>query len=524
MLYVDPGSCVDCGACVTACPVDAIKPHTTLSERELPFIALNAAYFEGSPHRDRSTLAPIPKRREPTLIEPVRVAIVGAGPAALYAADALLRYPGVEVDVFDRLPTPYGLVRAGVAPDHQHTKRVSRLFEQIENQPGFHYLLNVDVGEHVSHEDLAAHYHGVIYAVGASADRSLGVPGEELPGSESATSVVGWYNGHPDHVDTRVDLGVDRVVVVGNGNVALDVARVLTADPADLACTDIAAPALAALRAGEVREVVVLGRRGPEHAAFTVPELIGLAGLEGIDVLVDNGGAPIEVTSRKTEILAELAAREPRTGHRRIVLRFRTVPVEVLGEERVVAVAVRRTELVPDDDGVPRAVPLGQVEVIDTGMVLRSVGYRGVPVAGLPFDEMTATVPNDRGRVARGVYVAGWIKRGPNGFIGTNKTCAEETVDQFLHDLETGVLAAPVGTRSQLHRIVREAQPEVVDLKGWRAIDRAERERGLAVGRVREKSIDVDELARLARLGAGRGSSRGRRFAGMRPFGRGEEP
>lgn len=439
MVYIDPKSCVDCGACVTACPVDAIQPHTKLTPAQLPFIALNASYFEAQPHLDRSVLAPLRKRR-PVGREGVRVAVVGSGPAGLYAADELLRHPGVSVDVFERLEKPHGLARYGVAPDHTRTRQVATLFAAIEGQHGFTYKLGVEVGRDVSHDDLVRDYDGVVYAVGASTDRSMGVPGEDLPGSVSATEVVGWYNGHPDHRDAYVDLGGERVVIVGNGNVALDVARILTADPDSLDWTSIDDEALATLRGSHVREVLVLGRRGPAEAAFTMPELIGLAGLADVDVLVDNGGEEIVADSAKTRLIAELAARTPRPGRRRIVLRFRAAPLRVTGDTHATGLEVARTELRTRADGTVHAELTDEVETIEAAMVLRSVGYRGVPIPGLPFDEVTCTVPHEAGRVAPGVYVAGWIKRGPTGFLGTNKACAEETVGSLLDDLVSGLL------------------------------------------------------------------------------------
>lgn len=495
MLYVDPDACVDCGACVTACPVDALKPHTKLTDAELPFIELNRLYFAEQPHAERTPLAVIPEpRRLPT--EDVRVAVVGSGPAGLYAADELLKHPGVTVDVFDRLPTPYGLARAGVAPDHQHTKQVTKLFAAIEGQPGFRYRLNVSVGQDVLHEDLTERYHGVIYAVGASADKPLGIPGEELLGSVAATAVVGWYNGHPDHQDTPVDLGGERVVIVGNGNVALDVARVLTADPASLAATDIADLPLATLRGSRVREVVVLGRRGPAHAAFTMPELIGLAGLAEVDVVVENSGE-LDTSTAKGRLLSAIAARPVRSGRRRIVLRFNTSPVRVLGTEAVTGIQVERTRT-ETVDGRSIAVSTGETEILHAQMVLRSVGYRGTALEGLPFDDASGTVPNRAGRVAPGVYVAGWIKRGPNGFIGTNKSCSEETVAQFLDDLARGALADPDVTRSEVDEWLDDAVPWSIGLDGWQALDAEERRRGAAGGRPRAKIIDIAEMVRVA--------------------------
>ncbi|WP_330457497.1 FAD-dependent oxidoreductase [Streptomyces sp. NBC_00820] len=511
MLYVDPRACVDCGACASACPVDALKPHTRLTAAEQPFLDLNAAYYEDDPHPARTPLALVPRQRQLNAGE-LRVAVVGAGPAGLFAADELLKHPGVRVTVYDRLPTPYGLARTGVAPDHQDTKGVTRLFRAIEAQPGFAYRLNVEVGEDLRHEDLLRDHHAVVYAVGAATDRRLGIDGEDLPGSAAATDFVAWYNGHPDHGATTCALDGERAVVVGNGNVALDVARVLTADPASLARTDIADGALDALRGSRVREVVVLGRRGPAEASFTLPELLALAALDSVDVVVEGwpeGLAPD--TSPRTALLAELAARTPVPGRRRIVLRFLTTPTRVLGDDRVTGLEVARTELRTDDDGTVRAVPTGETETIATSLVLRSVGYRARPVPGLPFDEGTGTVPHERGRVEPGVYVAGWIKRGPTGFIGTNKTCAEETVAALLDDFDAGRLtapadasgtAAPPGAMGTPGTTGTTGSAEVVDLDGWQAIDRAERAAGALQGRPRVKITDRDTLLATARPAA----------------------
>jgi ferredoxin--NADP+ reductase len=440
MVFIDPKACVDCGACVPACPVDAIKPHTWLTEAELPFLELNASYFAEQPHSDRPVLAPLRKRQRISGSRQARVAVVGSGAAGMFAADELLRHPGITVDVIERLDVPYGLVRYGVAPDHRRTRQISKLFRVIEQQPGFAYRLGVEVGRDVSSESLAEEYAAVVYAVGASADRALGIPGEELPGSTSATAVVGWYNGHPDHLDAYVDLGHERVVVIGNGNVALDVARILTLDPATLAGTDIDPAALATLRGSRVREVVVLGRRGPADVAFTLPELIGLAGLEDLDVVVDPGGLELTTDTPKARLLTELARRTVRAARRRIVLRFATTPRQVVGDDRARGLEVERTEPQVQPDGTLTWVGTGETELIEAGLVLRSVGYRGEPVPGLPFDPATGTVPHEQGRVHPGTYVTGWIKRGPNGFLGTNKSCAQESVASLLADLEEGLL------------------------------------------------------------------------------------
>ena len=477
MLYVDADSCVGCGACATACPAGAIVPAESLTPAQQPFVALNAEYYDVFPHRDRTPLAVVAPQRRLRRPGPFRVAVVGAGPAGMYTADELLKHPEVSVDVYDRLPTPGGLVRAGVAPDHPATKQVETLFRQIERERGFRYFLNVEVGRDLSHDELAAQYHAVVYTVGASADRSLGIEGEHLPGSLSATDLVGWYNGHPDHQDLTVPLGHERAVVVGNGNVALDVARILTADPEALERTDIATLPLTALRRSAVREVVVLGRRGPAQAAFTVPELIGLAGIEGLDVEVDLGpGCTLDASTTAGRVLAEMAARPRREGLPRIVLRFATSPVRVLGGEHegVTGVELVRNRLETGPDGRIRPVPTEETQTLACGLVLRAVGYHGRPVADLPYDAETGTVPHERGRVRPGVYVAGWVKRGPSGFIGTNKSCAQETVEQLLDDLDrTGsdTLPEPVGTPESIRAVVLGRRPRAVELAGWHAID-----------------------------------------------------
>lgn len=501
MLHVDPDSCVDCGACATACPVDAVLPHTRLSPEQEPFRALNAGYYDAFPHAGRTPLAVVPAQRRLARRGPFRVAVVGSGPAGMYAADELLRHPEISVDVLDRLPTPYGLVRAGVAPDHQGTKAVQQLFRAVETQPGFGYLLGVEVGRDISLAELARHYDAVLYAVGAAVDRSLGVPGESLPGSLSATDLVGWYNGHPDKQDLVVDLDHERVVVVGNGNVALDVARILTAEPDSLLSTDIAALPWQVLRHSAVREVVVLGRRGPDQASFTLPELVGLTALAergDIDVVVDTGGAPVETSTPVGALLADLARRTPVPGRRRIVLRFLTSPVRLVGTDRVEAVEVVRNVLEPDGAGVPRAVATGETEQLATGLVLRSVGYRGEPVPDLPYDAATGTVSNKRGRVRPGVYVAGWAKRGPSGFIGTNKSDAQESVQRLLDDLDAALLPAPTESRADLRAILRRRGVTPVGLAGWQAIDAEERRRGDAGGRPRVKIVATKELMSVA--------------------------
>lgn len=472
MLYVDPAACVDCGACASACPVDAITSSKKLTDEQKPFIEINADFYRQS--RPRPILAkPVPAPPIDTAGRgPLRVAVVGSGPSAMYAADELLTQPDVRVTVFDRLPVPYGLARYGVAPDHGKTRKVADLFDVMSRQPGFGSYFDIEVGKHISHEELLAYHHAVVYAVGASSDRKLGIPGEGLAGNVSATDFVAWYNGHPDHVDDEFDLSRRRVVVVGNGNVALDVARILTTDPEALAGSDISPVALEALRRSEVREVVVLGRRGPAESAFTVPEFVGLLGAD-VDIAVEGdlppltGDLPYQV-QQKLKLLHQVADR-PFGQRRRIVFRYRSAPSRILGPDAVTGIEVDRTELVSGDDGRVRAVATGDTDLLETGLVLTSVGYRGVPTPGLPFDEQRAIIPNRAGRVLTGpegdvfpgAYVTGWIKRGPTGFIGTNKSCAQETVQQLADDFNAGRLAEPAGSAEAFDRLLRQRRPQV---------------------------------------------------------------
>ncbi|OBG27036.1 FAD-dependent oxidoreductase [Mycobacterium sp. E3198] len=506
MLYIDPVACVDCGACVSACPVGAIAPDTRLDTKQLPFVEINASFYPERPAGEKlpptSKLAPvIPAAEVRARRRPLTVAIVGSGPAAMYAADELLTQHGVRVNVFEKLPTPYGLVRAGVAPDHQNTKRVTRLFDRISGHRHFRFYLNVEIGRHLSHADLLAHHHAVVYAVGAPDDRRLGIDGMGLPGTGTATELVAWLNGHPDFTDLPVDLGHERVVIIGNGNVALDVARVLTADPDDLARTDISDHALEALRRSAVREVVIAARRGPAHSAFTLPELIGLTGAS--EVVLDAGDhrrvandlavASDPLTRNKLEILSKLGDAAAPASRRRIRLAYELTPQRVLGERRASGIEFSVTGT-------------GEALRLDTGLMLTSIGYRGKEIRGLPFDESAAVVPNDGGRVVdpgsgrpvRGAYVAGWIKRGPTGFIGTNKSCSLQTVQALVADFNAGTLTDPVATPGALDALVRGRQPAAVDSAGWRAIDAAEVARGGHDGRPRNKFTDVGEMLAVA--------------------------
>lgn len=501
MVYIDPISCVDCGACVSACPVGAISRDYRLADSQLPFVDINAMFHE--PARVYPPQAPVtPIVRKDDASRTLRVAIVGAGPAALYAADELLKRPHTEVTVVDRLPTPYGLVRAGVAPDHPHTRAITGLFGQIEDQPGFSYALGVEVGCDLTHAELAARHHAVLYATGASLDRALGIPGEELPGSVTATDFVAWYNGHPDQTDASFDLSHRTAVVIGNGNVALDVARILASDPARLEATDIADHALDALRTSAVREVVVVARRGLAQSAFTLPELIGLLGHPDFDVLVEGdlvGDLSVSSDDPMTRLTIDaLRDRPAPTRPRRVVLRYQSAPIQIIGDDAVDGVRVAATRLV-GESGAVRAETTDVSEVVTTGLVLRSVGYRGRPVPDLPFDVDRAVIPNVRGRVEQmtGTYVAGWIKRGPSGFIGTNKTCARETVDRLVEDFNAGVLTDP-RDGSGLTGLLRARGAVFVDRPGWRRVDVLERRRGLAAGRPRVRFTRVEDMLAAA--------------------------
>ncbi|MDQ4042087.1 MAG: FAD-dependent oxidoreductase [Actinomycetota bacterium] len=454
---------------------------------------------------------------------PLRVVIVGSGPSGFYAAGQLMSDKEVTaaVDMFDRLPTPFGLVRAGVAPDHPKIKSVTRVYEKTAAKEGFRFFGNVRVGEHLSHEELQRHYHAVIYAVGAQTDRNIGIEGEDLPGSWAATELVGWYNAHPDFCDLEFDFNCKRVAVIGNGNVAMDVARMLVLPREELECTDIADHAIDAIADSPIEEVVVIGRRGPAQAAFTNPELLELGELTDADVIVDPAETELddhsarsiegegEATHRKNvEILKEFAQREPRGKRRRVVLRFLRSPVEIKGNGKVEAIELVRNELAHGGDGRLRAQATGEHETLEVGLVFRSVGYRGVSVEGLPFDEQHGTVPNEEGRVQDpstqtaipGAYVVGWIKRGPSGVIGTNKRDAQETVSHLLEDLAEGRLPEPEEHDPEaIENLLSERAPDHVTYLGWEAIDRAECAAGEPQGRPRVKFTRVAEMLEAAR-------------------------
>jgi ferredoxin--NADP+ reductase len=448
----------------------------------------------------------------------LRVAIVGSGPAGFYAAAALLDADvPIEVDMIERLPTPWGLVRLGVAPDHPKLKTVSRAFERIAAKPGFRFLGNVEVGRDLVHADLARLYDAVVYAVGSQTDRRLGIPGEDLPGSWSATEFVAWYNGHPDFQDIAFDLNAERAVVIGNGNVALDVARMLALTPEELAPTDTTDPAIEAIGASTVREILVVGRRGPAQASWTTQELKEMGELAGADVRVDSADLELDAaaeaalehdtnTRRNIDVLGEFAKRE--ASGKPVTLRFLFFrsPVAIHGDGKVEAIELVRNRL-DEQDGRLVAVPTDEREVIDCGLVFRSVGYRAVALPDLPFDERRGTIRNEGGRVvhdddreqAAGVYCAGWIKRGPTGIIGTNKKDAMETVALLLEDIREGrVRHKEEATADAVEVVLADRGVRAVLYEGWTGIDELERAAGEKLGRPRVKLRTWDELIEAA--------------------------
>ncbi len=455
-----------------------------------------------------------------TADQPLRVAVVGSGPAGFFVAQHLLAKPNlvVTVDLYERLATPFGLVRFGVAPDHEEIKRVARQFEKTAAKPGFRFFGNVDVGSHVTLDELRRHYHMICFTTGAQTDRQMGIPGEDLARSHAATEFVAWYNGHPEYRDCHFDLSVERVAVVGVGNVAVDVARILSRSAEELATTDIADYALEALGKSRIKEVYMLGRRGPAQAAFTNAEVKELGELAGADLRVREGEVELDPLSRaeveqsderslhrKLEILREFAARSPAGKPRTLTIRFLVSPAELVGNEdgQVVGLRLVRNRLVADGRGRLRAEATDESELLPVGLVFRSVGYHGVPLADLPFDQKWGVVPNEAGRVLTspsaapmpGVYVSGWIKRGPSGVIGTNKPDAAETVKAMLEDLELETLPSPAHPEpASVESFVRQRQPALVTYADWQRINQFETARGEPQGRPRVKCTSSEEI------------------------------
>jgi ferredoxin--NADP+ reductase len=464
----------------------------------------------------------------------LRVAIVGSGPSGFYAGESLFASGHrVEVDMFDRLPTPFGLVRAGVAPDHPKIKNVIRRYERTASNEGFRFFGNVEVGRDVSVAELAERYDAILYAYGTATDRRLGIPGEDLPGSHAATAFVAWYNAHPDFAGHTFDLDTKRAVVIGNGNVAADLARMLVLPREALAVTDIADHAIEALSESGIEEVILLGRRGPPQAAFTNPELRELGELTEADIVVDPAEVELDeasreyiesdvcgaTTRRNVEVLSEFSQRQPEGKPKRVVLRFCCAPVEIRGDGRVESIVIARNELYRDESGAIRARNTGEREEVECGLVLRSIGYKGVGLEGVPFDTDRGVIPNEAGRVIEpasgeqsvGHYVVGWIKRGPSGVIGTNKKDAQETVDALLEDLGAGRLPEPAAGRrtgreaedvAPTEELLAERGVGHVTYVGWQTIDAAEVAAGEPQGRPRVKFCSIGEMVRTARQGS----------------------
>jgi ferredoxin--NADP+ reductase len=451
-------------------------------------------------------------------MRPYHVAIVGSGPSGYFAAASLLKFADatddadVRVDMLEMLPTPWGLVRSGVAPDHPKIKSISAQFEKTALDPRFRFFGNIVVGDHLQAAELAERYDAVIYAVGAQSDRSLGIRGEDLPGSVAAVDFVGWYNAHPHFEEMAPDISSGRAVVVGNGNVALDVARILVTDPDVLATTDIADHALKSLHDRGVEEVLIVGRRGPLQAPFTTLELRELGHLEGlgdVDVIVDPADfadisdddveAAGKTVRNNIKVLRGYAEREPRGAKRRIVFRFRTSPIEIKGEGGVESIVLGRNQLV-EDTGRIVAKDTGEREEVPAQLVVRAVGYRGVPTPGLPFDEKNGTIPHTAGRIdgSRNEYVVGWIKRGPTGVIGSNKSDSQETVDTLVSDLSAAQLTEVDADYSEkLVEWLLERQPKLITDDHWKLINEHERAAGEPHGRPRVKVTSVAELLRI---------------------------
>ncbi|HSV39962.1 MAG TPA: FAD-dependent oxidoreductase [Nocardioidaceae bacterium] len=503
MLYIDPDSCIDCGACVDACPVGAVSYEDELTDPQRRFLEFNAGYFAQYPLVPTYDTARIVKldgsRGE------LRVAIVGSGPSGAYVAEELLSRGQVKVSVYDALPTPWGLLRSGVAPDHQHTKDLAAIFEKTADKAALELHLNVAIGTDVSVDELLASHHAVVLATGAADAQPWDLPGADLTGVSSANDFVAWFNGHPDASDKVFDLSCERVVIVGNGNVALDVARVLTMSRDELLKTDIADHALEALSNSSVREVVVLGRRGPLQAAYTSPEFYALGFLPGVEVVIDEGEAELDELSRalvdggdvsyaeqlKAGLAGEYAAKTRTGAERRIVFRYLSEPARVLGADRVEGVEIAHTRL-REQDGSLVTERTGESEELVAGLVLTSVGYRGRPIDGVPFDEARGVIPNDDGRVvaAPGLYATGWIRRGAKGGLGSSRVDAEEVVDHLVNDFNAALLSDP-STEAQ--------SVAAIGLDGWRAIDQHERSAGQSVGRPRVKLVTVPDLLEAAR-------------------------
>lgn len=456
---------------------------------------------------------------------PLRVAIIGAGPAGFYASAHLLKQKDmhIEVDLFDKLPTPFGLVRGGVAPDHQKIKSVTKAYHKTAQHPNFRFYGNIELGKHLSVNDFTRYYHQVCYTIGTQSDRKLGIPGEELNRSHSATEFVAWYNGHPDYRHLEFDLSQEKVAVIGVGNVAVDVARILCRTHNELLQTDIANYALEALRHSNVKEVYMLGRRGPAQAAFTNPEVKELGELEDTDTFIPREEAipdplsraqleanPDRAIQRKLEIIKELSENQTQAKSKALTIRFLVSPTELLddGTGSVSGLKLVKNELYATEDGRLRPKSTDNTEILEAGLVFRSVGYKGVATAGIPFNHDWGVILNEKGRVLEedslkalvGQYTAGWIKRGPSGVIGTNKADAVETAECMIEDAKEGRTLQPAHPgHTELEQFLQSRQPDLFTYERWEQLDELETSTGKAQSRPRVKFTDVDSMIKSTR-------------------------
>ena len=516
MLYIDPGSCIECGACQEACPVDAARPVDDLPAHLRHFVEFNAGYFVRNPLRP-STYGIDRPSRPVTERGVLRVAIVGSGPSAAYLAEDLLGRGNVHIDIVEKLPTPWGLLRFGVAPDHLPTKNLASAFDRPFRSDAFEYHLNVEVGRDVTVEELSESHHAVVVATGAAHPAPWDVAGSTLPGVHSATDFVAWYNGHPDHVDSTFDLSCERVVIIGNGNVALDVARILLMGPDELLASDVAEHARQALARSRVREVVVVGRRGPVQASYTAAELSAMAKLPGVDIFIDPADAAIDPASQryltgpqatygdelKANLVAQIAAAEPHHAGRRMVFRYLAEATRVVGDVRVEGVEFRRNEMVSDGGSVVVRASDNETPLVEpAGLVLTAIGYRGRPIPGVPFDMNRSAIPHQQGRVlddtgatTPGLYTVGWAKRGAQGGIGAGRFDAQETADRIVDDFNKGLLNS---TGTPLADILASRSLDVVTAAGWQAINTHELTAGATAGRPRQKLVRIEDMLQIA--------------------------
>lgn len=451
---------------------------------------------------------------------PIRVAVIGSGPAGFYASEHLFKHKEYEflIDMYDKLPTPHGLVRTGVAPDHQKIKSVTRVYDKIASNPNFRFFGHVEYGKDITMEDLKKHYHMIIFATGAETDRRMNIPGEDLKGSHTATEFVAWYNGHPHYGESKFDLSAEAVAIVGVGNVAVDVARILCRTVEELGETDIADYALEALKESGVKEVYLLGRRGPLQAAFTNPEVRELGNLEDAHALTKVEEVTLDVHSakhleekddtsarKKHEILSSFSEEREPDKSKKLHLRFLVSPVEIIGDAQgnVKAIKLVKNELYKSEDGSIRPRATEEYEEIPVGLVFRSIGYHGVPLPGVPFHEKWGVIHNDKGRITDleteehipGLYTTGWIKRGPSGVIGTNKQDSGETVNCIVEDIENGSINLPENPDPQsVTELLRERKPDFVTYEDWLRLNELEIERGKALGKPRQKYTTIDEI------------------------------